>query len=256
MKILTLNIGNPSLERAIKQIKWLEQREESVFVLTETKNSEGCEYIEKYFKEYGYNLFTMNSEIKYDVYYPKSETGDLGVMIISKLPINNAYSIFNQSSLYYTRFAGCDVMSAGQLFRIIGLYVPSRDRSTEKVERKKQFCVDVANHIKKLNLSNVVICGDLNVLERSHEPKYSTFFKWEYSFYDFFEKNGYTDAFRYLCPNVNEYSWVGRTNDGYRYDHIFVSRELVSNIINCQYLHETRKDKLTDHSGMKLELKF
>ena len=36
LKVMTLNIGNPSLQRVQKQIDWLETRDEDVFVLTET----------------------------------------------------------------------------------------------------------------------------------------------------------------------------------------------------------------------------
>ena len=42
LKVMTLNIGNPSLQRVQKQIDWLETRDEDVFVLTETKLSQGC----------------------------------------------------------------------------------------------------------------------------------------------------------------------------------------------------------------------
>ena len=45
VSFLSLNIGNPSLERAKKQCRWLEKREEDVFVLTETKVSQGCAWI-------------------------------------------------------------------------------------------------------------------------------------------------------------------------------------------------------------------
>jgi exodeoxyribonuclease III len=34
------------------------------------------------------------------------------------------------------------------------------------------------------------------------------------------------DAFRHLHPHACEYSWVGRTGDGYRYDHAFCSQAL------------------------------
>ena len=37
LKVMTLNIGNPSLKRAKRQIEWLERQDDDVFVLTETK---------------------------------------------------------------------------------------------------------------------------------------------------------------------------------------------------------------------------
>lgn len=49
ISFLSLNIGNPSLDRARKQCEWLDKRPEDVFILTETKNSQGCSYIEDFF---------------------------------------------------------------------------------------------------------------------------------------------------------------------------------------------------------------
>jgi len=57
IKILSLNIGNPSLERAKRQCEWLKERPEDIFVLTETKCSGGCEYIENFFFQYGFQYF-------------------------------------------------------------------------------------------------------------------------------------------------------------------------------------------------------
>lgn len=139
---------------------------------------------------------------------------------------------------------------------IIGLYVPSRDRSDEKIERKKMFLVETAKHINKLKKMPCIICGDLNILEKDHIPHYSTFFDWEYAFYDYFNKQSYTDAFRYCYPQKNDYSWVGRTNDGYRYDHCFVTKDIKSNIKDCFYVHETRSRSLTDHSAIVVHLEI
>jgi exodeoxyribonuclease III len=43
LSLLTFNIGNPSEERARRQLAWLAGRDEHVLVLTETKASSGCE---------------------------------------------------------------------------------------------------------------------------------------------------------------------------------------------------------------------
>ena len=57
-------------------------------------------------------------------------------------------------------------------------------------------------------------------------------------------------------PQDAEYSWVGRTGDGYRYDHAFCSRSLRDLITACGYLHQPRQDKLSDHSALTLCLGF
>lgn len=253
LKILTLNIGNPSLERARKQVKWLEDRNEDIFVLTETKNSEGCHFIKDYFFNYGYNLLSLNSNIQYYVYFPQSTYNELGVMIISKIPFTKTYSIFNIDDKYYSRFAACEVEYKSETINIIGLYVPSRDSSVEKVTRKKEFCIAVANYLKSIPHNNTIVCGDFNILSKTHIPHYSNFLNWEYRFYDLFIELGYIDAFTHCNENVNDYSWVGRTNDGYRYDYFFVSNLIKIN--QCYFIHETRKtNKITDHSAVFLSL--
>ena len=65
---------------------------------------------------------------------------------------------------------------------------------------------------------------------------------------------GFIDVYRYCYPQKNEYSWVGRTGDGYRYDYCFVSESLSNRIIDCRFIHETRNNKLTDHSALVVEI--
>ena len=68
------------------------------------------------------------------------------------------------------------------------------------------------------------------------------------------ETHGLTDAFLHLQPHDGEYSWVGRTGDGYRYDHAFCSRSLRDLITACRYLHQPREEKLSDHSALTVRL--
>jgi exodeoxyribonuclease III len=97
--------------------------------------------------------------------------------------------------------------------------------------------------------------GDLNILEPGHQPRYPFFAPFEYDFYQALaDAHGLADAFRGLHPEAAEYSWVGRTGDGYRYDHAFCSRELTGLVTSCQYVHQPRSDKLSDHSALTLHL--
>lgn len=256
LKVMSLNIGNPSIDRAKKQVNWIESREEDVFVLTETKNSEGCNYIESYFSQHGYTLFTFNSNISYNVSFPKSQTRDLGVMIISRLPIKKTYSFFDEKNIYHARLLEVDIEYDKRSIHIMGVYVPSRDRSDAKINRKKTFLLETMKRVSTLKDSPCIICGDFNILEKNHIPHYNTFFDWEYDFYHDFNKYYFIDAFRHCHPDMNEYSWVGRTNDGYRYDHCFISKNYGKNIKDCFYVHESRKLSLTDHSAIVLDLEL
>ena len=175
-------------------------------------------------------------------------------MILSRFPILSTESCFEKSSPYYSRLINVCLDFYGNKVGVMGLYVPSRDSSAEK-----QFVIDYLNYLKQLGGKKeipYVICGDLNVLEEKHVPHYRNFLKWEYDFYGRFSHFGYTDAFRLLHPTENEYSWVGRTNDGYRYDHCFVSKEISKRVVKCCYIHETRKIPITDHSALTLTLDF
>lgn len=254
VRLLTMNIGNPSLERSKRQCEWLEKQNYDVLILTETKNSYGCQYISDYFFNIGNTIFSLETSKKYDVNFPISSTGDLGVMIISKYDIKNKHQAFNIQNRFYSRQSQVSIEINNKLLQIIGLYIPSRDRSVNKIQRKMEFINSIKLEI--INNSNCcsIIAGDFNILDKTHIPHYSTFFSWEYDFYDFLIENKYVDVYRKLNPQKLDYSWFGRTGDGYRYDYIFVSSDIASNILNCDFIHESRLNKLTDHSALFMEI--
>jgi len=233
------NIANPSIERAKKQLLWLIKRSEDFFILTEVKNSKGCLFIKEYFQRLGYNVI-----------FPKIEGNEYGVMLISK-HILDASPFSKYIDYLPFRAASAQTKLSQGTLDIIGLYVPSRDRSIKKTERKRKFLTNVLYALKNAPKSELrIFLGDLNILEPSHIPHYSFFEQWEYDFYDNLIDNGLKDAFRHTNPDSQEYSWVGRTGDGYRYDHCFVSDNLLSKIRECYYLHEPRDIKLSDHSAI------
>ncbi len=43
LSLITVNIGAPSIERARRQLEWLAERPEDIFVLTETKATPGSQ---------------------------------------------------------------------------------------------------------------------------------------------------------------------------------------------------------------------
>jgi exodeoxyribonuclease-3 len=239
------NIGNPSAKKAAKQAEWLRKRPEDVFVLTEAKLSEGCLLLERYFQAYGYNVI-----------FQKLDKKEFAVIIISKLQlIPSNFSVY--VDYLQTRVASVKLTFSSGEIEVIGVYVPSRDSSSEKTERKKRFLKSLIDALEKAPRSDMrIFCGDFNILEPNHIPHYQFFEEWEYDFYRNLTKYQLKDAFRYLHPFIQEYSWVGHTGDGYRYDHCFVSENLLPSVKSCYYFHETRgeKLKLSDHSALIVEL--
>ncbi|MFI9155734.1 endonuclease/exonuclease/phosphatase family protein [Streptomyces sp. NPDC053367] len=242
MDVLTFNLNNPSRQRAERQLAWLADRQQHVLVLTETAPSDGCEFLAARFEAAGYR-----------VVFPRPGKGERGVMIVSRLPVEDPGTRFG-----YLPHRGVSVTvatTAGPL-DIIGLYVPSRDATAPKTERKRRFLQEASAAIPAGTTGNRIVIGDFNILEPKHEPRYPFFKPFEYAFYEGLEAAGYCDAFRHQHPQAAQYSWVGRTGDGYRYDHAHVSASLTYALRGCLYLHEprTRTDRLTDHSALAVQL--
>jgi exodeoxyribonuclease-3 len=245
LSLLTLNIGSPSEERAHRQLAWLATRHEDVLVLTETRASDGCKHLADSFRMAGYAVL-----------YPKPAPAEYGVMVVSRLPVR-ADPIGNLLSFLPNRVTGVMISTQMGLVRILGTYVPTRDATADKTERKRRWLSEYSAAIATGGLTDAgahtVVLGDLNVIEPDHEPAYNSFRWFEYDFYrGLTDRHGLVDAYRHLNPDRVEHSWIGRTGDGYRYDHAHCSKELAAELVECEYVHEPRTTRLTDHSGLSL----
>ncbi len=248
--LLTFNIGNPSPERAERQLGWLATREEDVLVLTETRASRGCQLLADRFTAAGYT-----------VVFPQPEQGEYGTMIVAR--IASQPGTWASRLDYLPARAACITLLIGDgaAVEVVGLYVPSRDASDAKVERKRRFLEGCLGAFAASapqpdpRSGDLVLLGDLNIVEPDHQPHYSFFHPFEYAFYRGLAEFGLVDAFRHLHPGQVEHSWVGRTGDGYRYDHAFISKGLLDALDGCAYLHEPRSLRLTDHSALSLRLR-
>ena len=240
LEILTLNIGNPSRERAERQLKWLQRRPEDVVVLTETAPSRGCDLIAE-----------RLSKARWEVRFPRPVEGERGVLIASRMRLAER----GDDVLGYLPARAERAHLAGATLEIVGAYVPSRDDSAGKTARKRRFIEGLSESLEEAPSCGVLI-GDLNIIEPAHQPSYAWFQDWEYDFYRGLQDRGWVDAYRHCSPNGMEHSWVGYEDDGYRYDHAFVSAELAERVLTCAYVHETREHRLTDHSAMTLTLRL
>jgi exodeoxyribonuclease III len=244
LSFLTLNIGNPSEQRAERQLAWLATRPEHVLVLTETKASAGCRLLAAAFTAAGWQ-----------VRYPVPGPGEYGVMICAQVEIEPG-RFGDQVGYLPSRAASITLFTPDGAVEVIGAYVPSRDAGAEKTERKRKWLAACLAALAARPPGHpAVFLGDLNILEPGHQPRYPFFAPFEYDFYRALTTgHGFTDAFRHLHPADLDYSWVGRTGDGYRYDHALCTRPLALAITRCQYLHETRLAGLSDHSALTASL--
>ena len=205
LSVLTFNIGNPAPDRARRQLAWLISRDEHVLVLTETKASAGCRMLAEEFTAAGYA-----------VHWPDHGPGEYGAMIVSTVAATPDNGFGDRVGYLPSRAAAVILPAPAGPLRVIGLYVPARDDSIEKTERKRKWLAACdAALAATVSEMPVILLGDLNILE---------------------------------------HSWVGWRGDGYRYDHAFCSDYLSRQVIACEYLHQPRIDKLSDHSALTMQL--
>ncbi|WP_439382162.1 endonuclease/exonuclease/phosphatase family protein [Amycolatopsis lexingtonensis] len=247
LSVLTLNVGNPAVERARRQRDWLARRSEDVFVLTETGSGPGTQLIAESYRDAGWS-----------VTFPDHPDKERGVMLLSRFectvdPIGAAMSYLP------ARLAGIAVDTDDGPLRILGAYVPSRDATEVKTTRKREW-IEAFHQAYEASSDHaaVLLLGDLNVLEPGHVPPHpGQFAPFETALYTALtHRHGLTDLFRTLHPTAVEHSWARRAELGYRYDHAHASIRLLPHLVGCSYVHDTRSGKpaLTDHSGLAVQL--
>lgn len=243
--MLTVNVGAAALPRAEKLLAWLTARPEDVFLLTETSSGPGTAYLMDSFRASGYA-----------VEHTPDSAGERGAAIVSKVPFKASLSahVAGISLPGRVAFVRLDTEPATALMAV---YVPSRDRSIGKTERKQLFLASLTDTLDRLptqTLDHLIIGGDYNVISRDHEPRYPGFLDFEYSLLERLERHSLVDAHRRMYPGQQVHSWIGRTGDGYRYDYFHVGTGLAERITDSEYLHETRDIRLTDHAAVTLSV--
>jgi exodeoxyribonuclease-3 len=235
--ILTLNVCTPSQARAERQLEWLGERPEQVFVLTETSEGTGSVLLAERLGSAGW-----------DVRFPRAAGNERGVLVASRVRMAaTAPSIVDYLP------ARVQAISIGSL-EIIGVYAPSRDESAEKVARKRRFLSELWTVIGSRGAGGTILIGDFNIVEPGQRSAGGLFHEWEFELYEELLDLGWVDAYRAKHPDRVEHSWVDFDGRGFRFDHAFVSGGLGDRLLHCEYVHETRETDLSDHSGLSVEL--
>lgn len=243
LKLFTLNIAGPSVERADRLADFMLTLDLDVLVLTETRANPGTERLLAEFADAGYAVQS-----------PLPSSGrERGVAVLSRM--SSAGTIKQSASVDLShRLVVGDVGDAERV-TLLAAYVPSRDATQPKLERKRRFLAQMLEVVEQsARTGRVILMGDLNIVSRAHHPRYSAFRTWEYDALDHVLDHGLVDVFARLHPGVQAHSWIGRTGNGYRYDYAFVSEDLIGAVRGCEYIHEPRERGLSDHAALVLTL--
>jgi len=246
LSVLTLNIGATAPERARQILEWLAARPEDVFILTETSAGPGTSYLLGQFRRAGY-----------DTVKTPDTGGERGTALISRVPLGSDLTPGLAAVTIPCRVAAA-VLKTDPAIAVIGVYVPSRDRSAAKTERKQNFISSLLAALDTLPpdlTRNAIVGGDYNVIGRDHRPLHPGFLPFEFGLLVGLRERGLADAYEFLSPGAQAHSWIGRTGDGYRYDYLHTGPGLNGLAVSCEYLHETRGLKLSDHAAMTLTLR-
>ena len=243
LRLFTLNISGPSVERAQRLAAFMLGLDLDVLVLTETRVNSGTEH-----------LLAELADAGYEVHSPvPSSDRERGVAVLSRVASGGMTARTASVDLSHRLVVGG--VGEPATVTLLAAYVPSRDASPPKLERKRRFLAQMLEVVEQsARTGRVILMGDFNVVGRAHEPRYPTFRSWEYDALDHVFDHGLVDVFAELHPGVQAHSWIGRTGNGYRYDYAFVSRDLLGAVRGCEYLHEPRECGLSDHAALVLTL--
>ncbi|MDO6595567.1 exodeoxyribonuclease III [Oceanihabitans sp. 2_MG-2023] len=251
MKIISYNVNG--IRAALKKdfIKWLEAANPDVICLQEIKAIE---------EQLDVDLF-IEAGYTYNYWFSAQKKGYSGVAILSKTKPNHVEFGTGIESM---DFEGRNIRADFDGISVMSLYLPSGTnaaRLDHKLEYMDMF-QEYINNLKK-EIPNLVICGDYNICHEEidiHNPKMkgvSGFLPIEREWIGSFIDSGFVDAFRFIHPEKQEYSWWSyransrANNKGWRLDYTMVSNPLKEKIKRSVILQEAVH---SDHCPVLVEI--
>lgn len=246
LNLLTFNIGAAAAPRADAILGWLLTRADDVIVLTETSNGPGTQLLVDGLQAQGFSV------------HHTRDPRERGVLLASKIPIARDLSEEIAVTLP-CRASAVVVETKPTNVALVGIYIPSRDRSDVKVARKETFVASLLDSLRELpaaQRAQLVVAGDYNAVARRHEPRLPGFFPWEYGLHDGLEDMGLRPAHELRPSGQHPHSWIGRTGLRYLYDYVHVGSGLHRAVELCEYLHDPRERRLSDHAAVAVRLRM
>ncbi len=151
-------------------------------------------------------------------------------------------------------------------FDLYNVYFPNGKKDPERLQYKLDFYAAFLDHVNARVAAgrSVIFCGDVNT---AHHPidlarpaenvRISGFLPEERAWLDRWEAAGWVDAFRYLYPNAQTYSWWSRRtaardrNVGWRLDYFWVHASFLDRVRGSGIATEVTG---SDHCPVWLEI--
>ncbi len=228
IKILAWNIQAGGGSRILPIIRKIAESKCNIVTLNEFRNNASGQKIRNGLLKAGYRYQAVTD----------SHSNDNSVIILSNIPFSSELH-----SKVDPKYSGNIISAKFSAFYFMGVYMP---------HKKKHKLFESARHIITESSTPYIMAGDFNSGKNYVDQKGNSF--WYTDQLDAIEKEGMSDAFRFVNGDVEEYSWYSHQKNGYRYDHIYIDETLKPIVKNCFYDHSWRMEKLSDHSPMFLEI--
>ena len=253
MKIITYNVNG--IRAALKKglLDWIKQADPDVLLLQETKAHKEQVDVD-FLQEIGYH----------DYWFSAQKKGYSGVAILTKKEPDN---VVHGTGIDYMDFEGRNIRVDFGDLSIMSMYLPS-GTNVDRLEHKFKYMADFQVYADELRKTrpNLVVGGDYNICHEAidiHDPvrlkNVSGFLPVEREWMTELISSGFTDSFRHLNPDVEQYSWwsyranARANNKGWRLDYNMVSEPLKNAISRAVILPEA---KHSDHCPALLELDY
>ncbi|MFV0248943.1 MAG: exodeoxyribonuclease III [Tenacibaculum sp.] len=251
MKIISYNVNG--IRSALKKgfIEWLQQANPDVICIQETRTQEN---------QLNTEIF-KNTKFPFQYWFSAQKKGYSGVAIFcKKKPKHIAYG----TGIENMDFEGRNLRIDYDGFSIMSLYLPSGTNSN-RLQFKFKYMDEFQEYINQLKKKtpNLIICGDYNICHREidiHNPKMkgvSGFLPEERQWLSKFIESGFTDSFRYMNKELQQYSWWSyransrNNNKGWRIDYCMVANNLKNKITKASILTQV---KHSDHCPIALDI--
>ncbi len=227
LKVLSWNIQQGGGSRVKPILSFLTKQAAQIIILSEFRNNKSGAFLRTKLLEQGYQFQFVS--------LGTSDTNS--VLIASQLPCSS--TLFRDKKIDFDHSIICVEFEA---FKCFGVYLP---------HKKKHTLFDIL-HQEVVGEKPSIIAGDFNTGINLVDQKGTSF--WYTDELKKLDDLNLHDAFRHVHGNVESYSWYSHQGNGYRYDHTYVHNDLLPLVKQCDYIHEAREKKWSDHSPMILEL--
>ncbi|GAA1186284.1 hypothetical protein GCM10009584_30500 [Ornithinimicrobium humiphilum] len=253
--LLALNVAAPTRERARGVLELLWPDEDDVWVLTETSGGEGTRLLAQVCRAAGHGVHVTD----------RASAGGRGVMVVTRRPdlVAEVEELPGPSVLPGRVLPLRVTDGGGEVLRVLGVYGaasdPVRYSSATQRRRKREWLAALDAWLPAWRSVDPdapgVVVGDLNLVDPLHDDPLPHVLLEETELLAGLEgRHGLVDAFRLRHPASTEVSWVDHSGVGCRYDHAFVTPDLVPRVVACDLHQAPREAGLTDHAALRLVL--